>query len=373
VEVRGRWFEPDAGEPVRFDVDSRGDRALGLLRTFDAVRTAMGAWSGPPGIGLLVVPGALVRAASAGSHDPRSAILFDDPYGDIPPPARCRGILALGGYRADLSQRRMLGGTDFARIVAGEVTFADGWGRCRFWRPANVSEVVAHELGHALGLGHAAEPDAIMFPRAHLDGRGPRLAPADVAAIARLYPAVLGAPPDGDGDGVPDGRDVCPVVFDPAQVDTDVDGTGDACDRCPTMRTAGGADAPGCGDLRLRKLLLRYGRRRPRLVVDAVVPRIAERPTLVRVRISAAGEEPPRLAGAWSEGPPDAAAHRFRARAVPDGWRVVVRGGAMAPLGAPPRAVLVVLTVQGSDFSTVVPCAATARAVLACPPSRRQP
>jgi cytosine/adenosine deaminase-related metal-dependent hydrolase len=45
---------------------------------------------------------------------------------------------------------------------------------------------------------------------------------------------------DHDGDGIPDGDDRCPSVFDPprpldagAQADTDADGRGDACDPCP--------------------------------------------------------------------------------------------------------------------------------------------
>ena len=43
------------------------------------------------------------------------------------------------------------------------------------------------------------------------------------------------APPktDQDGDGYPDGLDVCPLVPDPAQADSDEDGVGDACDLCP--------------------------------------------------------------------------------------------------------------------------------------------
>lgn len=39
-----------------------------------------------------------------------------------------------------------------------------------------------------------------------------------------------GAAGDRDEDGVADGPDVCPDVFDPAQTDTDHDGTGDACE-----------------------------------------------------------------------------------------------------------------------------------------------
>ena len=48
------------------------------------------------------------------------------------------------------------------------------------------------------------------------------------------------APGDADGDGVPDGSDNCPKVFNPvrpldnsAQPDADADGSGDACDVCP--------------------------------------------------------------------------------------------------------------------------------------------
>ena len=38
---------------------------------------------------------------------------------------------------------------------------------------------------------------------------------------------------DGDGDGILDGDDLCPDIFDPAQADLDGDGTGDSCDPCP--------------------------------------------------------------------------------------------------------------------------------------------
>jgi len=38
---------------------------------------------------------------------------------------------------------------------------------------------------------------------------------------------------DTDGDGIPDGADLCRFVFDPNQEDRDHDGFGDACDPCP--------------------------------------------------------------------------------------------------------------------------------------------
>jgi len=47
-----------------------------------------------------------------------------------------------------------------------------------------------------------------------------------------LTPGV--APPDGDGDGIPDDVDDCPAVPNVEQTDTDGDGVGDACDPFPT-------------------------------------------------------------------------------------------------------------------------------------------
>jgi len=40
-------------------------------------------------------------------------------------------------------------------------------------------------------------------------------------------------PDDKDGDGIPNGQDLCPANPDPDQADTDGDGKGDACDACP--------------------------------------------------------------------------------------------------------------------------------------------
>ncbi len=51
-------------------------------------------------------------------------------------------------------------------------------------------------------------------------------------------------PNDGDGDGVPDHRDVCPGLFDPDQADSDGDGHGDGCDACPEDPNPGTAPCP---------------------------------------------------------------------------------------------------------------------------------
>ena len=66
--------------------------------------------------------------------------------------------------------------------------------------------------------------------------------------------------PDGDGDGVPDSSDNCPLVANPDQVDQDLDGLGDLCDadldgdglanevdNCPDLANPDQADLDGDG------------------------------------------------------------------------------------------------------------------------------
>jgi len=77
------------------------------------------------------------------------------------------------------------------------------------------------------------------------EGTDGRSESAGDAAFSRLV--IYSGPPDSDGDGVPDGEDNCPSVFNPGQENADGDAHGDACDNCPNVWNDRQADQDGDG------------------------------------------------------------------------------------------------------------------------------
>lgn len=68
-----------------------------------------------------------------------------------------------------------------------------------------------------------------------------------VASVPCLVDEACGF--DDDGDGVANGEDNCPGVWNPSQHDEDGDGAGDACDGCPNDPLKVAAGTCGCGSI----------------------------------------------------------------------------------------------------------------------------
>lgn len=281
---QGRWAEPDRGQPVSYSLAGDGDRTLGLATTTAALDDALAAWNAA-GTTLHLVRGEPVPPVPL-FCDGLSQIVFNDPFDEMPPPFGCSGILALGGY-CTFVEHDTVNGQRFFRISEGNVTVNRGFGRCPFWTRSNLSEVLTHEIGHTIGIGHSAEHDdaapelrdATMYYQAHFDGRGASLRADDVAAARFVYGTSGETNPeleDLDADGVPDVGDNCPTIPNGGQSDGDGDGTGDLCDACPLSSPT----LVGCEPIFGSRIVARTRRGRTRLVWrgavdvprDAVVP-----------------------------------------------------------------------------------------------------
>lgn len=179
-----RWLD----NPVRVYGDPVGDVKYGPVESQRSVKDATVSWSSAgnvtfqysgdtPAVGYTCVPDKLL-------------VQFRDVANDIEDPKSCSGVLAIGGFCAG----RMVDGK--YDITGGAVVFNNGWENCSFWTADNITEVMTHEFGHAIGLSHSAESgqpttqyteEAMMYWMAHFDGRRNELKAYDRGAIAALY------------------------------------------------------------------------------------------------------------------------------------------------------------------------------------------
>ncbi len=209
-----RWFEFDSGGQITWRMDP--DPLAGFSgNTQDAFRNALAAWNAESHTPIrYALAGTSGLTAGFDHYDSQNVLLFDDPNNDAEGVFSCSsgGTLAVGGPWFDPGTTGRWNGETFIRIQGADIVLNDGIA-CFFERSSNptkaLEELLGHETGHTLGLGHASENagegnttlrDALMYFRVHNDGRGARLTSDDINGLRRLYDRTFTSGGGGGGN-----------------------------------------------------------------------------------------------------------------------------------------------------------------------------
>ena len=181
LPVLTRWFEADSNTPVVFRINPEGAPMAGAV---DDAAAAIQIWSTPPVISLKIANG---DGSSCGGVEGAGYIAFNNCDGRFGADEECSRIIARGGIVWDRDFTRQVNGQTFRKALRGFVSL-NPYSACSFLNDCQLREIITHELGHALGLGHSQYADATMFGTIHQDGRCASITSDDARSLAYIYP-----------------------------------------------------------------------------------------------------------------------------------------------------------------------------------------
>ncbi len=201
--IPARFLQPDRGEGIPYFIDADYlPSGVTQAQAVSAVQAALAAWTNVTS--LRYVYGGLQSFGMAASDVPkqngRLLIQLHDHYNAI---AGTGGdALGVGGHGWTISTTPSgwtTGGTvignDFHKVTGGSVVIQHT--NSFMQNLSNLAEVLCHEIGHTIGLGHSSlnpsEPNpllaqAIMYYSAHGSGRGATPNAWDVNVVRQVHP-----------------------------------------------------------------------------------------------------------------------------------------------------------------------------------------
>ncbi|HMP82290.1 MAG TPA: hypothetical protein PKA41_06225 [Verrucomicrobiota bacterium] len=197
-----RFVQPDRGEPIPYIIDADSyPAALTLSQATNAVNDALNAWSA---VSSLKFRFDGLQSFGQGADtvllsDEKLRIQLHDLYNRI----NTTNVLGIGGRSASSNSVQgttwnlggNVGGNEFWKTTRGYVVLEAT--NTAMNNLATFTEVLCHEIGHALSMAHSSEvvtndaflTNSIMYFRAHADGRGATLGDYDPPVIQQAYPS----------------------------------------------------------------------------------------------------------------------------------------------------------------------------------------
>jgi PKD repeat protein len=201
-----RWFRFDNGQAATWY--SYGTQPGYSGGGVSEIQTAIGVWNGVSGAKINYTYAGVESGSPAGLSRTNGVneILFNDPLNEISGTwnPSSGGVVGQGGFN------NVASGGNFTAPFTADSTHTSGVHRAYEITEANLviqdnvststgitsarlAEIVAHEFGHTLGLGHSSDSTALMYSTVTGLGPGPRT--DDVAAVQWLYPSGTVTPP----------------------------------------------------------------------------------------------------------------------------------------------------------------------------------
>lgn len=206
--IASRYLQPDRGEPIPYLIDATSLPAgISFTQATNAVQQALNAWAAVTSLKfkLEAIQSFGQGADTIASSDEKLRIQLHDNYNRI----NSANVLGVGGRNGQTSPVSGVGwdlggniaGNEFRKTTRGYVVLEAT--NTAMQNLSTLTEVLCHEIGHALSLAHSSEnpsepnttlKQAIMYYTAHADGRGATLGAYDPPVIQQAYPMGNTAP-----------------------------------------------------------------------------------------------------------------------------------------------------------------------------------